>query len=42
MGVSEITAKVHKKRVMEKMEVRSLADLVRCAERLNIVKSQSR
>ena len=42
MGVSEITAKVHKKRVMEKMDVRSLADLVRCAERLNIVKSQSR
>ncbi|TKI07827.1 response regulator transcription factor [Martelella alba] len=42
LGVSEITAKVHKRRVMEKMQTRSLADLVRAAERLNIVKSQSR
>jgi FixJ family two-component response regulator len=38
MGVSEITAKVHKKRVMEKMQVRSLTDLVRAADRLNIQK----
>lgn len=36
MGVSEITAKVHKRRVMEKMKARSLTDLVRAAERLNI------
>ncbi|MEN4695059.1 response regulator [Pantoea agglomerans] len=36
MGVSEITAKVHKRRVMEKMNARSLTDLVRAAERLNI------
>jgi len=36
MGVSEITAKVHKRRVMEKMNARSLSDLVRAAERLNI------
>ncbi|MEY8710427.1 DNA-binding response regulator [Mangrovibacter phragmitis] len=36
MGISEITAKVHKRRVMEKMNVRSLSDLVRAAERLNI------
>src|SRR5476649_2820319 len=42
LGVSEITAKVHKRRVMEKMRTRSLADLVRAAERLHIVKSQSR
>ncbi|MEA9389925.1 response regulator [Acerihabitans sp. TG2] len=42
LGVSEITAKVHKRRVMEKMQTRSLADLVRAAERLHIVKSQSR
>ena len=42
LGVSEITAKVHKRRVMEKMQARSLADLVRAAERLHILKSQSR
>lgn len=42
LGVSEITAKVHKRRVMEKMRTRCLADLVRAAERLHIIKSQSR
>jgi RNA polymerase sigma factor (sigma-70 family) len=42
MGVSEITAKVHKKRVMEKMQVRALTDLVRAADRLNIQKTLSR
>lgn len=42
MGVSEITAKVHKKRVMEKMQVRSLTDLVRAADRLNIQKTLGR
>lgn len=36
LGVSEITVKVHRKRVMEKMQARSLADLVRAAERLSI------
>ncbi|MCF4127724.1 response regulator transcription factor [Methylobacterium sp. SyP6R] len=36
LGVSEITAKVHKRRVMEKMEARSLADLVRMASELGI------
>ena len=35
-GVSEITAQVHKRRVMEKMEARSLADLVRMAGELGI------
>ncbi|MEM6162589.1 response regulator [Erwinia sp. P6884] len=38
MGVSEITAKVHKRRVMEKMKVRSISDLVRATERLNLFK----
>ncbi|MDF2041286.1 MULTISPECIES: response regulator [unclassified Pantoea] len=42
MGVSEITAKVHKRRVMEKMNARSLTDLVRAAERLNIDHSRRR
>ena len=42
MGVSEITAKVHKRRVMEKMAARSLTDLVRAAGRLNIVQTQGR
>ncbi|MDW8845181.1 response regulator [Erwinia sp. MMLR14_017] len=42
MGISEITAKVHKRRVMEKMKVRSLSDLVRIADRLNLLISRSR
>jgi FixJ family two-component response regulator len=36
LGISDITAKVHKRRVMEKMRARSLADLVRMAEKLRI------
>ncbi|EMY0114281.1 DNA-binding response regulator, partial [Enterobacter hormaechei] len=31
---SEITVKVHRRRVMEKMQVRSVAELVRAVERL--------
>ena len=42
MGISEITAKVHNRRVMEKMDARSLSDLVRTAERLNIVSTRQR
>lgn len=42
LGISEITAKVHKRRVMEKMHARSLSDLVRTAERLNIVCGRQR
>jgi FixJ family two-component response regulator len=42
LGVSEIMAKTHKRKVMEKMHARSLPDLVRSAERLNIVKARSR
>jgi len=36
LGTTEITAKVHKGRVMEKMRARSLPDLVRMAETLGI------
>lgn len=36
MGVTEQTVKVHRGRVMEKLEVGSLADLVRLAEALGI------
>lgn len=38
LGVSEITAKVHKRRVMEKMGARSVPELVRVAERLALLK----
>jgi FixJ family two-component response regulator len=36
LGIVEKTIKVHRARVMTKMEVRSLADLVRVAERLGL------
>ena len=36
LGIVEKTIKVHRARMMEKMAVRSLADLVRIAERLGI------
>jgi len=36
LGTVEKTIKVHRARIMEKMEVRSLADLVRLAERLGL------
>lgn len=42
LGVSEIMAKTHKRKVMEKMAARSLPDLVRHAERLRIEKTRSR
>jgi FixJ family two-component response regulator len=42
LGVSEIMAKTHKRKVMEKMGARSLPDLVRFAERLHIEKTRSR
>ena len=38
LGTSEQTIKVHRGRVMEKMEIESLADVVRAAERLGIGK----
>jgi len=34
LGISEITVKAHRGRAMEKMQARSLADLVRMSERL--------
>jgi FixJ family two-component response regulator len=40
MGLSEITVKIHRGNVMRKMDVRSLADLVRKAEALGV--SQTR
>lgn len=36
LGISEITVKVHRRQVMERLEVRTLADLVRAAERLGV------
>jgi FixJ family two-component response regulator len=36
MGISEITAKIHGGHMMKKMEARSLVDLVRIAELLDI------
>lgn len=36
LGISEVTLQVHRRKVMQKMAVTSLADLVRIAERLGI------
>lgn len=42
LGVSEVTLQIHRAKVMRKMEVASLADLVRVAERLRIPVTSSR
>jgi FixJ family two-component response regulator len=39
LGLSEITVKIHRGHVMRKMGVRTLADLVRAAERLGLAKA---
>ena len=41
VGLSEITVKVHRGRIMQKMGARSLADLVRMAEALGVRPSTS-
>lgn len=41
LGTVEKTVKVHRSRVMEKMGVRSLADLVRLTERIGLASGQS-
>jgi FixJ family two-component response regulator len=42
LGVSEITAKVHRGNIMKKMGARSLAELVRMADALGIQQSRKR
>jgi FixJ family two-component response regulator len=42
LGISEITVKAHRGRVMEKMQVRALADLVRMAAKLGLAPSAKR
>jgi FixJ family two-component response regulator len=36
LGISEVTLQIHRSKVMQKMKARSIADLVRMTERLNI------
>lgn len=42
LGISEVMLQIHRRNVMHKMEVASLADLVRLAERLEIPVTHSR
>jgi FixJ family two-component response regulator len=36
LGISEVTLQIHRSKVLQKMKARSIPDLVRMAERLNI------
>jgi FixJ family two-component response regulator len=36
LGISEVTLQIHRSKVVQKMKARSIADLVRMAERLNV------
>jgi FixJ family two-component response regulator len=42
IGISEVTLKVHRHNIMKKLRARSLADLVRMADRLGIPRWKSR
>lgn len=42
LGISEVTLEIHRRNVMRKMAVASLADLVRIAERLDVPITHSR
>ena len=42
MGISEVTVKVHRRNIMQKMNARSLAELVRMADLLSVGRAVSR
>ncbi|WP_151633205.1 response regulator transcription factor [Noviherbaspirillum aerium] len=42
LGIQEVTAKVHKQKVMEKMGARNLIDLAKLAQRLKIASTKNR
>jgi FixJ family two-component response regulator len=42
MGISEVTVKVHRRNIMQKMNARSLAELVRMADLLGVGRAISK